>query len=84
MELNEKLEQIKIEDIVIVLGGVEKAIKEKIFNNEEITKIFNSWNNLTSTLERYNRQVFVNNIYKKDDKKESSFLNEEIKNNINM
>lgn len=78
MEFNDKLEQIKIEDIVTVLSGVEKGIKEKIFTTDEIAKMFNAWNNLTSTLERYNRQVFVNNLYKKDEK------NDEVKSSVNI
>ena len=56
---------IDIQDLVLVVTGMEIAINKKAYSYEEIQKYFPAWNNITASLEKYKRQATVVNLYNK-------------------
>ena len=52
-----------IQEIMILIHAVEIAINNKVYTKEQIDKIFPIWNNMTSNLQKVQRQNAVDQLY---------------------
>lgn len=68
MEKETKGEELKlaIPDVYMVAQALDIAIKRKIFNEEEIQKIYGPWSRVLRFCEDVKRKTEVEQLYKKD------------------
>ena len=55
---------LNLEEINILSKGLEKGIRERVYNKEEITALFPIWNKLKSLCESIVRKAEIEEIYK--------------------
>lgn len=60
---------IKITDIYVIAQAMEKAIKRKIFTEDEIKEIYPSWSSVIRFCEDVKRKTEVEELYKKEEPK---------------
>ena len=54
---------VEIQELLVLVNAVEIAINGKVYSKEQVDKIFPTWNEITSRLQKLQRKNAVDQLY---------------------